>query len=235
MPATIYVTALAFETTQGIKDMDYHDRCELCDEDTTFPDRPGYHLKNANKLNVAPLPDHANVIVLSKTQGNFSIEMPANLRGCLFERAPDLPDNYAAIVSYWSGETINSSVSGAVYFQCPLNAYMVDLGAEPLDEPVVNDRLLSEGIVVAVKGLATLASSLSPDDFIECSVPLDKNMLGVEPDKFRSTHSYQTSQRTNEGFEKVYLKVSDILASPDADTIYIDLLCNELIDYGYWY
>jgi hypothetical protein len=112
---------------------------------------------------------------------------------------------------------------------------MVDLGAEPMDEPIVNDRLLSEGIVAAIKGLATLASSLNPNDFIECSIPLDKNMLGIEPDNFRSTYPYQTNPGTNDGFEKVYLKVSDVLASPDADTIYIDLLCNELIDYGYWY
>lgn len=235
MSATIYVTAEAFETSQAIKDMDYHDRCELSDEDPSFPDRPGYYLKNANKINVASLPDQARVTVLSNTQCNYSIKLPANLRGCIFERAPSLPLNYAEIVSYWSGETINSSVSGAVYFQCPLNAYMVDLGAEPLDEPVVNDQLLSEGIVVEVKGLATLASSLSPDDFIECSIPLDKNMLGIEPDNFRSTHPYQTSPKTNDGFEKVYLKVSDILASPNPDRIYIDLLCNELIDYGYWY
>jgi hypothetical protein len=227
MQATIYVTTEAHQTAQTIKDLDYHGRATLCDELPSFENRPGYHLKNTNKLKLEVLPDKANIINVSPT-----ITMPTNLRGCIFERAPNLPSGYADIVSYWSGEALNENTSGAVYFQCPLNAYMVDLGSDALFAPVVNDRLLSEGVVVAITGLAEMVQELSPEDFIEIQVPVDHNMLGNEPDAFFSSREYSSVTPRS---ERVFLNVADILASPDRDRIYIDLLRHELLDYGYWY
>ncbi len=237
MQATIYVTPAAYATAQTIKDLDYFDRTSLCDEIPGFENRQGYHFKNANKLRLAPLPDNSNV-AMSLSHGHVSppdspkVGMPAHLRGCIFEQAPNLPKDYAEIVTYWSGETVNSSTSGAVYFQCPLNEYMVDLGADPVEGPVVNDRLLSEGVVVQITGLAPTIQHLSPEDFIEIVFPVDLDMLGVEPDGFRSAGQYGAM---TDLMERVYLKVQDILNSPDQDRVFIDLLCNELIDYGYWY
>lgn len=232
MQATIYVTTEAYQTTQIIKDLDYYDRTNLCDELPDLANRPGYHLKNANKLKLAILPINANIIQCLNHMDSPQVSMPANLRGCIFERAPDLPPGYADIVGYWSGKTVNTNTSGAVYFQCQLNAYMVDLGTDPVDEPVINDLLLSEGIVVAILGFAAMLPRLSPEDFIEIRFPLDLAMLGVEPDDFRSVEDYGMSAEYG---DRVFLKVADILASPDRDRVYIDLLCNELIDYGYWY
>lgn len=239
MQATIYVTQDAFDTAQTVKDLDNYDRSNLCDEVPGLAYRAGYHLKNANMLNLAVLPETANVAyrIVPTEVGQFDIgspqlSVPANLRGCIFERAPDLPVGYADIVPYWSGETLNANTSGAVYYQCPLNAYMVDLGPDAVYAPVVNDRLLSEGIVVAINGLDNMLHGVLPEDFIEVLVPVDANMLGNEPEAFQSDAEYGL---TTERFEQVFLKVADILASPDPDRIFIDLLCNELIDYGYWY
>jgi len=228
MQATIYVTAETHQTAQTIKDLDYNDRMNLCDEMDDLADRPGYHLKNANKLKLAPLPENANII----RPDSLQVSMPSNLRGCIFEQAPNLPEGYADIVGYWSGSTVNANTSGAVHFQCPLNEYMVDLGHNACDAPIINDRLLSEGVVVAISGFSGILTKLTPEDFIEVRVPVDLTMLGVEPDEFLSTEEYDV---TSEHYQQVYLKVADILASPDRDRIYIDLLCNELIDYGYWY
>jgi len=227
MQATIYVSNEAYQTAQTIKDLDYYDRAILCDELPDFENRPGYHLKSANKLNLALLPVDANIATVSP-----AVTMPANLRGCIFEGAPDLPPGYADIVTYWSGKTVNTSTSGAVYFQCQLNEYMIDLGPDPVNAPVINDRLLSEGVVVAISGLAGGLRALSSEDFIEIKFPIDPAMLGVEPDDFLSTGKYGV---TGERYERVFLKVADILASPDRDHVFIDLLCNELLDYGYWY
>jgi hypothetical protein len=232
MHATIYVTKEAYETAQAIKDLDYYDRAELCDALPDLPNRPGYHLKNANKLKLAPLPEDANIALRLSHKDTEQVFMPANLRGCIFERAPNLPPGYADIVTYWSGETVNLSTSGAVYFQCQLNEYMVDLGADPVLGPVVNDRLLSEGVVVAVIGLAEKLPGLTSEDFIELTFPVDPDMLGVEDDTFRSPKEYGVRA---DRYERVFLKVADILASPDCDRVYIDLICNELLDYGYWY
>ena len=160
---------------------------------------------------------------------------PANLRGCIFEDAPNLPEGYADIITYWSGASINLTTSGAAYFQCALNEYMVDLGPDPVFEPVVNDRLLSEGVVLAISDVSKLTDSLSPDAYIEIRFPVDPAMLGVEIDDFRSIKDYSIDNAQGQHHDKVFLKVADILQSPAPDRIYIELLRNEMIDYGYWY
>lgn len=236
MQAPIYVTAEAYHTANAIKDLDYYDRINLCEEDAGFDKRSGYHFKNANKIKLAILPDGASIVNVTGLLGSLvSITMPSNLRGCIFEGAPDLPASYADIVSYWSGESVNTNSSGAAYFQCPLNEYMVDLGPDPLDAPVVIDRLLSEGVVVAITGLSSVLHQLLPGDYIEVRFPIDSAMLGLEPDAFCSTKPYGQGAGQQDQYDQVYLKVSDVLSSPDPDRIYIDLLFNELIDYGYWY
>jgi hypothetical protein len=230
--ATIYVTQETYDTAMMIKDLDHHDRANLCDDLPDLANQPGYHLKNANKLKLAVLPDDANIVLHLNQINTPQVLMPSNLRGCIFEMAPNLPDGYADIVAYWSGQTINSNTSGAVYFQNQQNEYMVDLGADPVGAPVINDRLLSEGVVVAITCLDQFLTGLSPDHFVEINFPIDVAMLGIEPDDFRSTGEYSAA---SEDTGQVFLKVADILASPNPDCIYIDLLCNELIDYGYWY
>ncbi|KQV51894.1 hypothetical protein [Duganella sp. Root336D2] len=235
MPATIYVTTEAYETAQATKDLDYYDRLNLSEGTPDFDKRPGYHLKNANVLQLVVLPEGAIVIDQSTIGRPLSMSAPANLRGCIFEGAPNLPEGYADIIAYWSGASINLNTSGAAYFQCALNEYMVDLGPDPLEEPIVNDRLLSEGIVFLISGVSALAEGFPADCYIEVKFPIDAAMLGVEPEDFRSTKDYAVVANENAQFDKVYLKVADILASPDPDRIYIELLRNELIDYGYWY
>jgi len=235
MQANIYVTTEAYQTAQHIKDLDYYDRQNLCDEVPGFDKRPGYHLKNANVLKLAVLPDDAMVIDPASIGRALSVSAPANLRGCIFEGAPNLPEGYADTIAFWSGASINLATSGAAYFQCSLNEYMVDLGPDPVFEPVVNDRLLSEGIVILISGVSALLTGLSPDAYIELKFPIDPAMLGIEPDDFRSMKDYVIEDSNAERFDKVFLKVSDVLASPDPDRIYIELLRNELIDYGYWY
>lgn len=235
MQATIYVTNEAYRTAQAIKDLDYYDRLNLSDEEPDFDKRPGYHLKNANVLKLAVLPDDAEVIDPAAIGHPLSMSAPANLRGCIFDGAPNLPDKYAEIIGYWSGASINLSSSGAAYFQCPLNEYMVNLGPDPLGDPVVNDRLLSEGIVILISDISKLLQGLSPDCYIEVNFPIDPSMVGVDLDDFRSTKDYPMESEQGQYFGQVFLKVSDVLQSPDPDRIYIELLRNELIDYGYWY
>lgn len=235
MPATIYVTTEAYEIAQAIKDLDYYDRLNLSEETPDFDKRPGYHLKNANVLQLAVLPEDAKVIDPSAIGRPLSMSAPANLRGCIFEGAPNLPEGYADIIAYWSGASINLNTSGAAYFQCALNEYMVDLGPDPVFEPVVNDRLLSEGIVLAISGVSKMTDGLSPDAYIEIRFPVDPAMLGVEIDDFRSIKDYSVENTKGQHHDKVYLKIADILQSPDPDRIYIELLRNEMIDYGYWY
>lgn len=235
MQATLYITAEAYQTAQAIKDLDYYDRLNLAEDTPDFDKRPGYHLKNANTLNLAVLPDAVTIFDPCAIGRSLSMSAPANLRGCIFEGAPNLPEGYAAIVAYWSGASINLNTSGAAYFQCALNEYMVDLGPDPVFEPVVNDRLLSEGVVLAIVEVSKLTEGLPPDAYIEIRFPVDPAMLGVEVDDFRSIKDYSIENAQGLHYDTVFLKVSDILHSPDPDRIYIELLRSEMIDYGYWY
>jgi|GEM_PF-955139 len=247
MQATIYVSEEAFATANAIKDLNYHDRMSLSDDEATdLSKKEGYYLKNANRLKLAVLPPDALVSrrlvpeddALYRTHVSF----PTNLRGCIFENAPNLPDGYAGIVTYWSGPPVNASSSGAAYFQNPQNEYMIDLSAmhaaNNSDEigtaPIDMDDLLSEGVVVSLTGLEALIRSLPMDSYIEVKVPASQSMLGIEPDDFRSVKPY-TADNTQQ-CEQIFIKVGDILRhAPDRDRIYIDLIRTDLIDYGYWY
>jgi hypothetical protein len=244
MQATIYVTQEAMETANAIKDLDYYDRVSLSDDETTdLSMHDGYYLKNANKLHLAVLPASANVpICLSPDEPAIyhrHVSMPANLRGCIFEKAPHLPDGYAGIVTYWSGEPINTNTSGAAYFQCSLNDYMVDL--TPTDAnagndgaaSVVMDNLLSEGVVVCIDDVESLIANLSLHDFIEIKLPINQSMLGIETVDFRSAKEYDAG--LDPRCERIHLKVAEILRSPDRNRIFVDVLRHDLIDYGYWY
>jgi hypothetical protein len=245
MQARIYVTPDALETAQSIKDLDYHSRMLLTDDEAADPSaKPGYYLKNANKLKLSALPLNAKVGICLSLEDPITfrrhVSMPVDLRGCVFEKAPHLPDRYADIVTYWSGEPVNANASGAVYFQNPLNEYMVDLAAisdADDDQAVLTaapvDRLLSEGIVVCISGVEDLITDLSLRHFIEVRIPVSQDMLGVEPDDFRSNKAYDLS--AEQQCERIFISVADIICSPDRDRIYIDVIRHELFDYGFFY
>lgn len=239
MQATIYISREAMTTANAIKDLDYHTRVSLADETSTdLSNQPGYYLKNADKIKLAELPTTAHVAlrlhITNQCQATFEISMPTNLRGCIFEHAPNLPDGYADIITYWSGQPLNADDYRAVFFQNPQNEYLVELrGALDGEECTSTDRLLSEGIVASIKGIAGMIESLGPEDFIEVEIPIDASMLGIENDGFRSSSPYSPSEAGR--YQHIYLKVSDIQRSPDPNHIMIDLLRYELLDYGYWY
>lgn len=234
MSAIIYVTTEAFATLQRIKDLDYYDRSLLIEEEPTIADAPGFYFKNAKKMDFAPLPSDANIaaVITADSAPNVQLSFPTSLRGCIFDKAPYLSEHYAEIVTYWSGETFNPATSGAVYFQAKLNEYCVDLGADALSDPVINDQLLSEGVVVSISGLSSVIQGLPREAFIQIVVPMDTSMLGIEQGNFLSSKEYDLH---SDQVDTVFLKVADILDSPDPDHIYIDLLRHELLDYGYWY
>jgi hypothetical protein len=241
MQATIYVTSAALATALEMDDLGHYARVSLADQEVTNPTkREGYYLKSPSKMKFDALPLDAQ-IKLRLSPDNPSlfahhVHAPDNLRGCVFENAPDLPSYYGPSVQYWSGEAFNPNNTGAVYYQCPENEYMVsiipeDWMAEGVD-PIVPDRLLSEGVVFAITGLRSLTADLAPEHFIEVQIPLDEAMLGVEADFFRSSRHYSLDGAQRR--ERIFLKVDDVRRSPDPDNAYIELR-QEWNDYGYVY
>lgn len=244
MSATIFLTPEAIETLEVIRGLDYYSRCALSDElATDVSDKEGYYLKSDSKLNVDVLPTNADV-ALSLTlfdQAMYSkhVSLPASLRGCIFEHAPNLPEGYAEIVRYWSGGTVNKKTSGAVYFQNPQNEYLVDLSALEISDGEAPsslggmDELLSEGVVVCLRGLGALVATVDANQFLEIQIPIQLSMLGLEQQAFRSNGEYSISSM--EQYERIFLKIEDILRSPNPDDCYIDILRYEMLDYGYYY
>lgn len=246
MTATIYVTSEAWATAQAIKDFDYYDRCTLSDTPATDPTgKAGYYLKNATAMNIAPLPPTARIalkILRSDTAAHSRlISIPVHLRGCIFAKAPNIPERYAEIIKYWTGDTFNSNAGNAAYYQNQANAYHVDLSALDADPDLFSqwrstdkiDALVSEGIVVVINGLGELIAGAEDDDFVEIEVPIDVGLLGLDNGEFMTEKAYELHR--GERSEWIYLRVSDIRNSPDPAHIYLDALRYEEMDYGFYY
>lgn len=95
MRATIYLTNEAWALGQVLKDVDYHDRCTLSDDVATDPiGKDGYFVKNANKLNIAPLPDDAQIVLrIHPGDAIYSemVSLPMHLRGVFSNTLPTSP------------------------------------------------------------------------------------------------------------------------------------------------
>jgi hypothetical protein len=243
MQATIYVTAAAMATIISIKDLDYYDRVSLSDEpETDLTTTPGYYL-NTNALQVAELPADANVALhltpSAPATYDRHVNIPAHLRGVIFSNAPDLPPQYSEIIGYWSPLHLTNHHRYAWAYQNVLNSYCVHLTAVSSDVEVRNgdesgtDRLLNDGVVVTVAGLATMLASFSPEQFIAVDVPINPTMIGLELEGYRSAAAYCPTPTLQ--METLYLQIADILTSPDADLIAISAIRTELADYGYTY
>jgi hypothetical protein len=240
MSAIIYVTPASLATMTLIAPLDYYDRGTLSDDPATDPThREGYYLKNLSHLAVSVLPEDAR-IALRLNAGAAEVSFPTELRGCIFERAPNLPPNYHSIIAYWSGIPINADEDCAVYYQCPAQRYEVPLvklrtGPGPAgswDREKPTDALVSEGVVVSIVGLGGLLANAADDDFVAVELPIDDDLLGLDNGGFLTESVYKvTSKRT----EQIFLRVADIRRSPDPQCIYIDVLRYEELDYGFYY
>jgi hypothetical protein len=245
MTATIYTTKEAMTTVLAIKDLDYYDRCCLADKDETDLTRAaGYYLKTTYERIPAPLPENA-VLMASIRAGDAGyserVSIPANLRGCVFEKAPYLPARYKEIIEYWSGIPLNTNSGGGAYYQNPMNSYVVDLS--PLDAEheagsyggnvAAIDALLSEGVVVHIIGLGALTRHANAEGFVEVEIPIDESLLFLDNPDFLTPRAY--NRTAGDRFERIFLSVSDIRRSPDPDSIFIDALRYEELDYGFYY
>jgi hypothetical protein len=245
MRATIYLTKEAWALGQALKDIDYYDRCTLSDDAASDPTgKDGYYIKNANKLKTAPLPDDADIvfrIYAGDAIHSEMISMPVHLRGVIFEHAPHLPDRYAEIITYWSGETLNSNVGNAAYYQNPAHAYDVDLSAVQENDELFSqqqsnhavDALISESVVVSIVGLDSATSGAADTAFVEIELPIDEGMLCLDNGEFMTEKRYDLCAAKR--VERIFLLLSDVRNSPDPARIFADVLRYEELDYGFYY
>jgi hypothetical protein len=129
----------------------------------------------------------------------------------------------------------------AVYLQNEMNSYCVQL-VDPDDAGdacVVDDAdqagdfFISDGLGVTVTRLAAMVADLKPDLFVSLSIPINQSMLGLELEGYRSEEECTTDPAPQ--METLYLRIADILASPDPNHIAISAIRIELSDYGYTY
>ncbi|MFS0756505.1 hypothetical protein ABC383_17655 [Noviherbaspirillum sp. 1P10PC] len=244
MQATIFIPPEAMKTVEAIRSLDYYDRLSLNDDAATdLAAAPGYFL-NTDALHIAELPAFARIAVsLSPAQSEAywqTVTAPAELRGVVYAGAPHLPPHYGDIIRYWSPITVSDFHQNAVYYQNVHNAYLVQLtvaggsnAADPYAERMPADDLLTDGIVFSIKGLAARLKGCDPQHFVEVSIPIDPVILGIEHDGLRSTEEY--SFDTMGQWERIYLRVADIMSSPNPNHVAISALRSEFQDYGYVY
>lgn len=244
MQAKIYIGTDAMTTVIAIRSLDYYDRVSLNDDPASdYTSSPGYYL-NTNALNLTELPADGDVAIrltpADAATYHRHVSMPANLRGVIFSGAPNLPAGYAESIAFWSPLVPTIHHRGALYYQNVMNSYCVQLADPDVtgDAAVVNDVdyvadvLVSDGLVVTVTGLAAILTNLKADQYVALTIPINP-MLGIELEGYRSTDDYTTDPSPQ--METLYLRIADILASPDADHIAISAIRTELSDYGYTY
>ncbi len=231
-------------TVEAIQLLDYYDRVTLSDQPATdLTAAPGYFLNTA-ALRIAELPAAASIALsLSPDQGKAytqSLTAPKELRGVVYAGAPYLPPHYASIIRYWSPIAVSAFHQNAVYYQNVHNAYLVQLtfaeGEDPMDsyaERMPADELLTDGIVFCISGLAARLEDCDSQHFVEIFLPIDPVILGIEHDGLRSTDEYRFDASGQ--WERIYVRVADIMASPNPDLVAISALRSELFDYGYVY
>lgn len=218
--ARIYCTPQALQTVLSLSGLNEVDRdCLNANSATQLNRSEGYYLC-AESMHLEVLPEDAEVMrVLSPTDMATyckHVQFPPELRGVVFSGAPKLPTRYATVLSYWSPLTVTAQHVGAETCQNLLNEYEVD---------VDSDVLLSNGVVVFIQGVSDLTAELAPHQYMEIQIPVDAYMLGMEREKFDSAEPYAISAHLP--VERIYLKMSDIEASPDPDFIAIAILHSE--------
>ena len=249
MSVTIFTTQETIDNLEKIKGLDYYER--VADEGHPCYGQPGWAIHP--KLTLAALPEGSAVGLEINTKVidfyRDHVSFPVHLRGCVFSKAPNLPEKYEEIIAYWSHDVSAPEETNAVYAQNPMNEYMVDMHKldsddEPDDEEEAEncrkqmDSLLTEGIVVHIKELGELIKihNLQPDHYIGIGIPVDMEVFGdMEGDFNLFDEGHQYNLDMTQSNEKIFLKVSDVLASPDPENVYIEVLRYEMMDYGYFY
>ena len=156
-----------------------------------------------------------------------------DLSGIIFEDGKNLPDTFKEVIRYWDGKRIIGEYNDSmVYCQNPLHEYMVDL--PEADDTVNNTEVLAEGYVIHISELNTELSDCDRNAFVMVNVGINLNVLAGEDAYPVCSDGNDITVNSNETLT-VYLKVSDILDSPDPSNIYIDLIRYEMMDYGYYY
>jgi hypothetical protein len=231
-------------TVKAISSLDYYERLSLSDSpESDLTEAPGYFL-NTNALRLAELPENAKIAVTLSPSAldryRYHVMTSAELRGVIFSGSPKLPPNFANIVRHWSPLTPSPHHRGAVYYQNAHYAYCVRLVADegedaddPYAEKVPEDELLADGVIFSIKDLSSLIANCASEQFVEIFIPIDPVILGVEQDRFCSDDEYRFD--VSGQWEKIYLRVADIMASPDPNHVALSCLRTELEGYGYTY
>jgi hypothetical protein len=87
---------------------------------------------------------------------------------------------------------------------------------------------LSNAVVVCMQNVLALIAGMDPRQYIEIHIPVDTDMLGMHREKFDSGAAYVIS--TSPTCERIYLKVQDVLDSPNPDFIAFAVLHTENFD-----
>lgn len=234
----------AHQTLEVIRPLDYYERVSLSDETgQDLTSAPGYFLNSA-ALRIAELPANASIALsLTPAQGGAyhkALTAPPELRGIVYAGAPHLPPDYANIIKYWSPLTVSSFHRNAVYYQNVHQAYLVQLavieGEDPEDpyaERMPADELLTDGVVFCLQGLGAQLEDCDPQQFVEVHLPIDPVILGIEHDGLRSSSEYRFDAAGQ--WDRIYLRVADIMASPNSNLVAIAALRSEFCDYGFVY
>ncbi len=221
--ACVYITEKAMETVAALDGLDEGARDLLAwRPETDIRRREGYQL-NAESMQLAVLPEGADVALslspADEARYDRHVSYPPELRGVVFSGATGLPKDYERTLAYWSPFEMTADHDGAEHVQNPMNEYEVS----------ETDVLLSNGVVLCIDRVLELIEGLKPDQYVELRVPVMADMLGMDRGLFDSDTPYSMSPELPlaGAVERIFLRVQDILDSPNPDFIAVSVLHSE--------
>jgi hypothetical protein len=216
-----------------IRSKDFYERIQSVGGDIALNEKKGYYF-NYDNIEYGIIPKESLVIEPLYA----AIKFPSNLRFGIFEKAPNLPYKYKENMEYWGGKVDYPKDFGIAYYQNSKNEYMVSfVEAEDDPSPITTvDKLLSSAIVVNITGLRdSIVQGIDLDSFFKIDIPVDDNQIGEDADLGDLIQGDSEINLNAPKLITLYLKVEDIINSPTPNSIYIDVVRYELIDYGYYY
>ncbi len=223
MQASIFISAGQALTVAALSGLDEGARDLLSwRPESDLRAAPGYYLA-AEAMRLAVLPDFAEIAAVLSPADTAKyarhVDYPAELRGVVFSGAPRLPKDYARTLAYWSPLRVTADHDGAQHVQCRLNEYEVS----------ETDVLLSNAVVVCLRHVLELIEGLQPWQFLELHVPVDASMLGFD-DRQRWDSAEEYGRDPHLAYERIFLKVETLLASPTPNFVAISAIHSENFD-----
>ncbi len=220
--ACVYITANAMRTVAALDSLDEGQRDLLAwRPETDLRSDPGYFLAaEAMRLKLLPEGSEISAVLAPSDEARYQkhLSFLSELRGVIC-RGARLPQGFERSLAYWSPLEVTADHENFFLFQNLLNS-VTEVKGHP--------RLLSNAVILTLVNVLEIIEDLSPKSFVEIRIPVDASMLGLDRERWDSAEEY--GQDIHLPYERIFLKVQDLLGSPTPNFLALACIHSEQWD-----